>query len=92
MLQLTVALLDADICESAAEVNKAYQYINPCKKSIIIGRLPAPRRKGGIGIVKGLSGICFKAMTSRKVDSLLSGQGLCLWILSGILSCLPDSA
>ncbi|MGI6584374.1 MAG: glycosyltransferase [Gracilibacteraceae bacterium] len=69
-----VALLDADICESAAEVNKLIQYINPCKKSIIIGRLPAPRRKGGIGIVKGLSGICFKAMTSRKVDSLLSGQ------------------
>jgi len=69
-----VALLDADICESAAEIYKLIEHINPCGKSIIIGRLPAPARKGGFGIVKRLSSGCFRAMTSRNVDSILSGQ------------------
>jgi hypothetical protein len=69
-----VALLDADTCESALEVYKLIEHIDPRKKSIIIGRLPAPGKKGGFGIVKGLSCSSFKALTSRRVDSLLSGQ------------------
>lgn len=69
-----VALLDADICESASEIYKLIDCLNFCEKSIIIGRLPAPEKKGGFGIIKGLSGKCFKAMTSKSVDSLLSGQ------------------
>lgn len=69
-----VAFLDADICESASEICKLIEYINQCDKAIIIGKLTAPARKGGFGIVKGLSVKCFKAMTSQRVDSLLSGQ------------------
>lgn len=69
-----VALLDADLCESAAEVKKLIENIKPGKKTIIIGRLPAPVKKGGFGIVKKVSGTGFQALTSRKVDSLLSGQ------------------
>lgn len=69
-----VALLDADICESASEIYKLIERLHLCEKSIIIGRLPSSEKKGGFGIVKGLSGKCFEAMTSIRVDSLLSGQ------------------
>ncbi|MHB1391766.1 MAG: glycosyltransferase family 2 protein [Clostridia bacterium] len=69
-----VALLDADLCESAAEVKKLIEHIKPGEKSIIIGRLPSSKRTGGFGIVRKISGSGFHALTSRKVDSLLSGQ------------------
>lgn len=69
-----VALLDADLCESASEINKLINHIKPNEKSIIIGRLPTPLRKGGFGIVKKVSGKGFQALTSKRVDSLLSGQ------------------
>ncbi|KUO70227.1 MAG: hypothetical protein APF77_18210 [Clostridia bacterium BRH_c25] len=69
-----VALLDADLCESASEVKKLIECIRPEEKTIIIGRLPAPGKKGGFGIVKRVSGSGFYALTSRRVDSLLSGQ------------------
>jgi hypothetical protein len=69
-----VALLDADLCESAAEVNKLIEHIKPEEKSIIIGRLPSSKGTGGFGIVKKVSGNGFHALTSRRVDSLLSGQ------------------
>ena len=34
-----VALLDADLCESAREVQKLIEYIRPGERSIIIGKL-----------------------------------------------------
>lgn len=69
-----VALLDADLCQSASEVKSLIACIKPEEKRIIIGRLPAPEKKGGFGIVRRVSGIGFYALTSRRLDSLLSGQ------------------
>ncbi len=69
-----VALLDADLCESASEVKKLIEHIKPGKKAIIIGKLPAPSRKGGFGIVRKISKKGFERLTSKRVDSLLSGQ------------------
>jgi hypothetical protein len=69
-----VAILDADLCESASEIGRLIDYIKPEEKLIIIGRLPPPRKKGGFGIVRKISGRGFYALTSRRVDSLLSGQ------------------
>lgn len=69
-----VALLDADLCESASEVQKLIECISFDQKAIIIGKLSPPSKKGGFGIVKGISGSGFQALTSRKVESLLSGQ------------------
>ena len=69
-----VALLDADLCESASEVQTLIEHIRPDKKAIIIGKLPAPKKKAGFGIVKSVSASGFKALTSRSMDSLLSGQ------------------
>ncbi len=69
-----VALLDADLCESAEEVKKLIEHIKPGEKAIIIGKLPSPKSTGGFGIVKKVSGRGFHALTSRRVDSLLSGQ------------------
>ena len=84
-----VALLDADLCESASEVKTLIDCIKPDEKTIIIGRLPAPRKKGGFGIVRRVSGSGFYALTKRRVDSLLSGQRIIpLDFLRGID--LPD--
>jgi glycosyltransferase involved in cell wall biosynthesis len=69
-----VALLDADLCESASEVQKLIDSVKPGEKAIIIGRLAPPQKKGGFGIVKKVSCSGFKALTSQKIDSLLSGQ------------------
>lgn len=69
-----VALLDADLCESASEVNKLIKHIKPAENVIIIGRLPAPKKKGGFGIVKRVSARGFHMLTAKRVDSLLSGQ------------------
>lgn len=69
-----VALLDADLCESASEVQKLIEQVKPGDKAIIIGKLEAPRTKGGFGIVKKISGSGFYALTSKRIDSLLSGQ------------------
>lgn len=69
-----VALLDADLCESASEVERLMDFIKPEEKKIIIGRLPAPAKKGGFGLVRRVSGSGFYALTSRKADTLLSGQ------------------
>lgn len=70
----TVALLDADLCESASEVKKLIMHIKPEEKAVIIGKLKASCKKGGFGIVKKISGSGFYALTSKRIDSLLSGQ------------------
>lgn len=69
-----VALLDADLCESAAEVSKLIEHIKQRRRAIIIGRLPPPRKPGGFGIVRKVSGHGFQLLTSRRVEALLSGQ------------------
>lgn len=69
-----VALLDADLCQSASEVEKLIACIAPGSKRLVIGKLPAPIKKGGFGIVKRISGSGFYRLTSRRLDSLLSGQ------------------
>ncbi len=69
-----VALLDGDLCYSSSEIEKLIKYIVPGRNRIIIGKLPAPERKGGFGIVKRLSGFGLHVLTSKKLDSLLSGQ------------------
>lgn len=69
-----VALLDADLGESAAEVKKLIEHIKPGEKSIIIGRLPSLKGTGGFGIVRKVSQSGFHALTATNVDSLLSGQ------------------
>lgn len=69
-----VALLDADLCQSASDIKKLIACISPEEKRIIIGRLPAPLKKGGFGIVRRISAGGFYALTSRRLDSLLSGQ------------------
>lgn len=69
-----VALMDGDLCCSSSEINKLINCIVPDRKRIIIAKLPAPKRKGGFGIVKSISGNGFYALTSKRLDSLLSGQ------------------
>lgn len=69
-----IALLDADLCETAAEVDKLISSIRPDRQSIIIGALPSASHKGGFGIVKCISDLGFSVLTGMHVNSLLSGQ------------------
>lgn len=69
-----VALLDADLCESAAEVSKLIEHMDAGKRRMVIGSLPAPKKPGGFGVVKKVSSRGFYALTSRNINSLLSGQ------------------
>jgi len=69
-----VALLDADLCHSSSDVKRLIGHIAPDKKRMIIGKLPAPLKKGGFGIVRKVSEWGFFALTSKRQDSLLSGQ------------------
>lgn len=69
-----VALLDADLSESASEITKMLEHVKNDKKNIIIGKLSSPSKRGGFGIVKYLSHCSFQVLTSKRVDSLLSGQ------------------
>lgn len=69
-----IALIDADLCESAAELEKLISYVKPDMHSIIIGRLSSPPQKGGFGIVKGIADLGFYILSGRHVASLLSGQ------------------
>jgi glycosyltransferase involved in cell wall biosynthesis len=69
-----VALLDADLCESAAEVSKLLEHMDSGMRKIVIGRLPAVKKPGGFGVVKKVSTQGFYALTSRNIYSLLSGQ------------------
>ncbi len=69
-----VALVDADLCESAFEIRLLIEKIIPEDNAMIIGLLPAPLKKGGFGIVKYTSRKGFYILTSREINSLLSGQ------------------
>lgn len=69
-----VALVDADLRESAAEFGKLVDRINREDKAVIVGMLPRAKIKGGFGIVKLVSYSGMYLLTAIKVNSILSGQ------------------
>ncbi len=71
-----VLLIDADLGETAAEAEKMISAFQSSGSIMVIGALPSPSVKGGIGIVKSLSRNSFYMLTAREVPTLLSGQRL----------------
>lgn len=71
-----VLLIDADLGESASEAEKMISALNRTDTVMIIGALPNPSVKGGIGIVKTLSRSSLYLLTAQDVPMLLSGQRL----------------
>lgn len=71
-----VILIDADLRESAAELEKLVCNTKINSKSMLVAVYPKPLIKGGFGFVKGLSRKGLYLLTSKTLESSLSGQRL----------------
>ncbi|MFD2168931.1 glycosyltransferase family 2 protein [Tumebacillus lipolyticus] len=68
-----VVFLDADLCETAVEVEKLVDPILQERCDMTIGRLPKPAR-GGFGIVKNFARNGIKRLSGVELEAPLSGQ------------------
>lgn len=71
-----IGFLDADLGESAKEVEKLIPPILNSEADVIIAKFPPAKRKGGLGFVKGLAKNSVFEMTGVELDATLSGQRL----------------
>jgi glycosyltransferase involved in cell wall biosynthesis len=69
-----VVFLDADLGDSACEVKKLIDPVKNGEADVTIAKIPFNPKKGGIGLVKGLSKFGLYSLTGKKCDSILSGQ------------------
>lgn len=69
-----IVFLDADLGDSAREFLKLIRPIKNGEADVTIARFPKSTRKGGFGLVKGLSRYGVKLLTGKYVYSVLSGQ------------------
>lgn len=71
-----ILMVDADLRSSALEMKKLVENTKRNSKSMLIAVYPKPVRKGGFGLVKGLSRKGLYLLTSKSSESVLSGQRL----------------
>lgn len=76
-----VAFLDADLGESACEAKKLLLPVLEGKADMSIAQFPPAKRKGGIGLVKGLAKWGIKHFANFDANSPLSGQRVLTWEL-----------
>lgn len=69
-----VALLDADLGKTAAEVSKLIEPVRSNKADLTIARFPPAKKKGGFGLVSTLAKKGIRGFTGLEVASPLSGQ------------------
>lgn len=69
-----VALLDADLGETAREARHLMIPVLEGRADMTIAGFPPARKKGGFGLVKGLAAKGIKHHTGLKMNSPLSGQ------------------
>lgn len=69
-----VLLVDADLKQSALELGKLVNNARLNSKTMLVAVYPKPLKKGGFGLVKSLSQKGLYLLTSKKLDSILSGQ------------------
>jgi glycosyltransferase involved in cell wall biosynthesis len=69
-----IALLDADLGRTAAEVSKLIEPVRSNKADLTIARFPAAKKKGGFGLVSTLAKKGIRGFTGLEVSSPLSGQ------------------
>jgi glycosyltransferase involved in cell wall biosynthesis len=69
-----LALIDADLGDSAAEIRRLVGPIREGKAAMTIARFPPQRRRGGIGLVKRLATWSIRRCTGLLMQEPLSGQ------------------
>ena len=71
-----VVLVDADLKSSAIEMKKLVENTKKSSKNMLVAVYPKPLKKGGFGLVKTLTSKSLYMLTSKKYNSILSGQRL----------------
>ncbi|SMO40585.1 glycosyltransferase family 2 protein [Melghirimyces algeriensis] len=66
--------VDADLTEHAKLCGALLEPVVKGKTDMTIARFPAPRKKGGFGLVKGLARTGVRWLTGYHLESTLSGQ------------------
>ncbi|MCK8826611.1 glycosyltransferase family 2 protein [Natroniella acetigena] len=69
-----IALLDADLGETAREVEKLLLPVFQQEADLTIAQFPAAKKKGGFGLVKGLARLGLKYLAGFEATEPLSGQ------------------
>jgi len=69
-----IAFVDADIGETAKEIEKLILPVLKGYADVTIGKIPFVSGKGGFGIVKNFSRIALRWLTGTELESVLSGQ------------------
>ena len=69
-----IAFVDADIGETAIEIEKLILPILEGRADVTIGKIPFVPGKGGFGIVKKFSRFALEKLTGIGLESVLSGQ------------------
>lgn len=69
-----VVLIDGDVGESAGEIYKVVMPVMNNAADVAIAAFPKAKKKGGFGLVKGLTRMGIKLLTGKEVHSALSGQ------------------
>ncbi len=69
-----IVFVDADLEESAKDIEKLLVPILEDKADVTIAKFPPAKRKGGFGFVKGLAKKGVFINTGKRIDTALSGQ------------------
>lgn len=69
-----IALIDADLCESANELAKLVEPVTNHEADMTIAAFPRAKKKGGIGLVKALANLGIRAYGGDNFKAPLSGQ------------------
>lgn len=69
-----ICLIDADVGETAAEIEKLLQPVINYEADMTVGIFPPALKKGGLGFVKGLARKGIEFFTGEKFIAPLSGQ------------------
>ncbi|WP_035270443.1 glycosyltransferase family 2 protein [Desulfitibacter alkalitolerans] len=72
--QELIALIDADLGASAGELAKLIEPVVNGKADMTIAAFPKAKKKGGIGLVKGLANVVIRIYGGQKLRAPLSGQ------------------
>lgn len=67
-------LLDGDLGETSVEIEKLIEPVLKNVYDFTIAEFPKPKKKGGIGLVKGLAKNGLKFFTGKNIENGISGQ------------------